>query len=406
MLKAVRVIVALLLVFLGSAPVHAVTPDRRVEKEMWTGTWAAAASGTALPLPGASIRNVVHTSVGGTAARVRLSNRLGIRPLRLRSVTLALQEHGYFPRPDAMPGTMRQVLFDGGPTAVVPAGREIVSDPVRLDVPGDSNLLVTVHTPLYDGPATYHRIAKQTNFLAHGVDHSADVGGAAYTSTVRSWYYVTGVDVRTARAVGSVVAIGDSLTDGVGTTPDSNSRWPDRLADRIADLPPRHRLGVLNAGISGNRILNDLSGPSALERFDADVLRRSGVRTVIVLEGINDVMTDSAGEDGIKAFKKAYRTLAERAHAKGIRVIGATLTPYRGHLAYTPGREALRRQINRFIRKDAPFDAVVDFDAAVRDPKQPDRIRTAFDPGDHLHFNDAGMKALARAVDLKELTAR
>ncbi|MER5479969.1 SGNH/GDSL hydrolase family protein [Streptomyces sp. NPDC002734] len=404
MLKAVRVIVALLLVLLGTAPVHAVTPDRRAAKEKWTGTWAAAASGTAVPLPGASIRNVVHTSVGGTATRVRLSNRLGVRPLHLGSVTVALQEQGYFPRPDAVPGTMRRVLFGGRPTAVVPAGREIVSDPVRLDVPGGSDLLVTVYTPLDDGPATYHRIAKQTNFLAHGADHAADVGGAAYTSTVRSWYYVTGVDVRTARAAGSLVALGDSLTDGVGTTPDSNSRWPDRLADRIAALPPRHRLGVLNAGISGNRILNDRSGPGALKRFDADVLRRSGVRTVIVLEGINDVMTDAAGEDGIKAFKKAYRSMAKKAHAKGIRVVGATLTPYRGHFAYTPQREALRRQINRFIRKEAPFDAVVDFDAAVRDPKQPDRIRSAFDPGDHLHFNDAGMKALARAVDLDQLT--
>jgi lysophospholipase L1-like esterase len=378
-------------------------PDRRGEQEKWTGTWAAAASGTALPLPGASIRNVVHTSVGGSAARVRISNRLGIRPLRLGSVTLALQEHGYFPRPDAVPGTMRPVLFGGRSTTVVPAGKEIVSDPVPLQVPGDSNLLVTVYTPFDDGPATYHRIAKQTNFLAYGADRTADVNGAAYASTVRSWYYVTGVDVRTARAAGSVVALGDSLTDGVGTTPDSNSRWPDRLADRLATLPPRHRLGVLNAGISGNRILNDRSGPSALERLDADVLRRSGVRTVIVLEGINDVMTDAAGKDGIKAFRKAYRTIAKRAHAKGIRVVGATLTPYRGHLAYTPGREALRQQVNRFIREDAPFDAVVDFDAAVRDPRRPDRIRAAYDPGDHLHFNDAGMKALARAVDPKVL---
>lgn len=403
MVKAVRVIVALLLLLLGTAPAHAATPDRRGATEKWTGTWAAAASGTALPLPGASIRNVVHTSVGGTTARVRLSNRLGIRPLRLGSVTLALQEHGYFPRPDAVPGTMRQVLFDGRPTAVVPAGKEIVSDPVRLQVPGDSNLLVTVHTPHDDGPATYHRIAKQTNFLAYGADRTADVGGAHYTSTVRSWYYVTGVDVRTARAAGSVVALGDSLTDGVGTTPDSNRRWPDRLADRLATLPPRHRLGVLNAGISGNRVLNDRSGPSALERLDADVLRRSGVRAVIVLEGINDVMTDAAGRDGIKAYRKAYRTIAERARAKGIRVIGATLTPYGGHLAHTAKREALRQQVNRYIREEAPFDAVVDFDAAVRDPKRPDRIRPAFDPGDHLHFNDAGMLALARAVDLKAL---
>jgi lysophospholipase L1-like esterase len=403
MVKAVRVIVALLLVLLGTAPAQAATPDRRGEKETWAGTWAAAASGTAMPLPGASIRNVVHTSIGGSTARVRLSNRLGIRPLHLGSVTLALQEHGYFPRPDAVPGSMRHVLFRGRGTVVVPAGKEVVSDPVRLQVPGDSDLLVTVYTPFDDGPATFHRIAKQTNFLAYGADRSADIHGGAYTSTVRSWYYLTGVDVRTARAAGSVVALGDSLTDGVGTTPDSNSRWPDRLADRLAVLPPRHRLGVLNAGISGNRLLNDRSGPSALKRYDADVLRRSGVRTVIVMEGINDVSTDAAGEEGVAAFRRAYRTLVRKAHAKGIRVVGATLTPYRGHLAYTPGREALRQEVNRYIREEAPFDAVVDFDAAVRDPKRPDRIRSAYDPGDHLHFNDAGMKALARAVDLRAL---
>ncbi|WP_405990010.1 SGNH/GDSL hydrolase family protein [Streptomyces sp. NBC_00986] len=401
MVGAGRVVVALLVCVLGAGvgegTATAEGPVGRAS-DTWTGTWEAAPSGTTPALPGASFRNVVHLSVGGSATRVRLTNRLGTAPLRLDAVTVALREAG----PDAVPGSMRVATFTGARTVTIPAGQDLVSDPVPLAVPDAADLLVTVHTPDNSGPATYHRAAGQTNYLAPQGNRTADIDGSAYTATTTSWYYVTGVDVLDAPAAGSVVALGDSLTDGNGSTRDANHRWPDRLADRLGALPSYRRLGVLNAGISGNRLLRDDVGPSALSRLDADALSRSGVRVLIVLEGINDVKgTPAATDPG--AFEDAYRTLVSRAHARGIRVIGATLTPYGGNSAYTAAREAVRQEVNGFIRGGGPFDAVVDFDAAVRDPAQPQRILPGYDCGDHLHFNDAGMRALADTVDLTML---
>ncbi|MER7921805.1 MULTISPECIES: GDSL-type esterase/lipase family protein [unclassified Streptomyces] len=364
----------------------------------WTGTWEAAPSGTVPAHPGASFRNVVHVSVGGGATRVRLTNRLGTAPLRLDAVTVALRESGA----DAVPGSMRTVTFAGATAVTIPTGEDLVSDPVPLAVPDGADLLVTVHTPGDSGPATYHRAAGQTNYRAPQGNRTAEEDGSAYTATTTSWYYVTGVDVLDARAAGSVVALGDSLTDGNGSTPDANHRWPDRLAARLATLPSYRRLGVLNAGISGNRLLRDDVGPSALSRLDADALSRSGARVLIVLEGINDIKGNPNATDP-GAFEAAYRTLVARAHARGIRVIGATLTPYGGAGAFTAAREAVRQKVNTFIRGGGPFDGIVDFDAAVRDPARPQRILPGYDSGDHLHFNDAGMRALADAVDLTAL---
>lgn len=374
------------------------TPVPRV----WTGTWEAAASGTVPARPGASIRNVLHISVGGSALRVRLTNRLGTKPLRLGAVTVALQEIGEPKKPDAEPGSMRTATFAGAPTVTIPAGQDRVTDAVRLAVPAGANLLVTVHTPGDSGPATYHRAARQTNFLAPSGNWAAVEGGDAYTKTLGSWYYVTGVDVLDAPAAGSVVALGDSLTDGGNTASDANRRWPDRLADRFAALPPDRRLGVLNAGVSGNRVLRDGVGPSALTRFDADVLSRTRVRALIVFEGINDI--NGTPEQVVpRAFEEAYKSLVARAHARGIRVIGATVTPYGGHGRWSEARESVRRQVNAIIRGSGLFDAVVDFDAAVRDPAFPHRMRAAYDSGDHLHFNAAGMRAMADRINLADL---
>ncbi|MGQ4388383.1 SGNH/GDSL hydrolase family protein [Streptomyces sp. SAS_270] len=374
-----------------------------VPAQHWTGTWEAAPSGTVPALPGASIRNVVHTSLGGTAVRVRISNRLGTGPLRVGSVTVALQRTGAPRSPDAVPGSMRTATFGGARAVRIPAGRDLVTDPVLLRVPAGANLLVTVHTPGDSGPATYHRSALQANFLARGADRAADERGGAYTGTVGNWYYVTGVDVLGASAAGSVVALGDSITDGSGSTFSANHRWPDRLAERLRRLPSHRRLGVLNAGVAGNRVLREGRGPSALTRLDADVLSRTGVRAMIVLEGINDIKGTPSVTDP-RALEDAYRRIVARAHARGIRVIGATITPYGGHPAWTPDREAVRRAVNAFIRTGGLFDAVADFDAAVRDPDRPGRILPAYDPGDHLHFDDAGMRALADTVDLTDLT--
>ena len=401
MVGAGRVVVAMLVVVLGAgvgAGTATAEAPARDPFGTWTGTWEAAPSGTDTAHPGASFRNVVHLSVGGSAARVRLTNRLGSAPLRLDAVTVALRETG----PDAVPGSMRVATFAGARAVTIPAGEDLVSDPVPLAVPDAADLLVTVHTPDDSGPATYHRAAGQTNYRAPSGDRAADVDGSAYTTTTTSWYYVTGVDVLDAPAAGSLVALGDSLTDGNGSTRDANHRWPDRLAERLGTLPSYRRLGVLNAGVSGNRLLRDDVGPSALSRLDADALSRSGVRVVIVLEGINDIKGTPNATDP-DAFESAYRALVSRAHAQGIRVIGATLTPYGGNSGYTAAREAVRQEINAFIRGGGAFDGVVDFDTAVRDPEQPQRIRPGYDCGDHLHFNDAGMRALADTVDLTML---
>ncbi|MFJ8995108.1 SGNH/GDSL hydrolase family protein [Streptomyces sp. NPDC102279] len=387
----------------GLGPIAAARAENRNgARDTWTGSWEGAASGTAPALPGASIRNVVHTSVGGRAARVRLSNRLGTAPLQLGSVTLALQIPGAPARPGAVAGTMRTVTFGGARSLTVPAGRDVVSDPVALTVPADANLLVSVHTPADSGPATFHRSALQANFVAPGGDRTADEGGAAYTTTVGNWYYVTGVDVLGPSTAGSVVALGDSITDGTGSSFSADHRWPDRLADRLRDLPAGRRPGVLNAGISGNRVLREGRGPSALTRLDTDVFSRSGVRTMIVLEGINDIKGSPEVTDPLD-LENAYRLLVRRAHARGIRVIGATITPYGGHSAYTPAREAVRLAVNDAIRTRRIFDAVADFDATVRDPARPNRILPGYDPGDHLHFNDTGMRALADTIDLTAL---
>ncbi|WP_055494626.1 SGNH/GDSL hydrolase family protein [Streptomyces sp. TP-A0356] len=367
----------------------------------WTGTWEAAPSGTAPALPGASIRNVVHTSVGGGAARIRVSNRLGTAPLRLDAVTVALQRPNA-PGPDAVPGSLRTATFSGATSVTVPVGQDRVTDPVRLRVPADANLLVTVHTPTDSGPATYHRDALGANFLASHGNRAADTGGAAYSTRVSHWFYVTGVDVLRQAVAGSVVALGDSLTDGTGSSYGANRRWPDLLSLRLRALSPDRRPGILNAGISGNRLLRDGVGPSALARLDADVLSRAGVRTAIVLEGVND-LKGSPPQTDPGALVRAYRLIVARAHAHGVRVIGATLTPFGGHPSWTPAREGLRHEVNGLIRSGL-FDGVADFDAAVRDPGRPDRIQPAYDPGDHLHFNDAGMKALADTIDLEELT--
>ncbi|MEU2425025.1 SGNH/GDSL hydrolase family protein [Streptomyces sp. NPDC007851] len=390
--KAGQVLVAALLLVLGATA----RAGAGAGPSLWAGSWEAAPSGTVPAVPGAAFRNVVHLSVGGSAVRVRISNRLGSAPLRLGAVTVARRQGA---GPDAVPGSMRVATFDGAGTAVVPVGQDLVSDPVPLAVPAGADLLVSVETPENSGPATYHRVALQTGYVAgRGAGRAADENGDGYTRTTGNWYYVTGVDVRGV-TLGSVVALGDSLTDGNGSSFGANHRWPDRLADRLRP----YRIGVLNAGISGNRLLADSTGgPAALRRLDADALTRTGVRTLVVLEGINDIKGTPRATDPAD-FVRAYRTLVARAHARGIRVVGATLTPYAGYGEYTEAGESVRQRVNALIRTRHVFDAYVDFDAVVRDPRRPERIRPAYDPGDHLHFNDAGMRALAAAVPLVDL---
>ncbi|MEU6665513.1 GDSL-type esterase/lipase family protein [Streptomyces sp. NPDC046727] len=394
MATVVRVLAVLLPALLPALTAPAVAEPAPLP---WAGSWETAPSGTAAALLGAAVRNVVHLSVGGIAVRVRLSNRLGTKPLHLGAVTVALRRAA---GPDAVPGTLRTATFHGATQVTVPPGADAVTDPVRLPVPAAADLLVTVYTPDDSGPATYHRTALQTSYLARaGAGRAADESGTAYTATMNRWYYVVGVDVRGVVA-GSVVAFGDSLTDGNGSTPDTNRRWPDRLAQRLNP----YRIGVLNAGVAGNRLLRDGTGPSALARLDADALDRAGVRALVVFEGINDIKGVPEANDAA-AYADAYRALVARAHARGIRVVGVTLTPFGGYAAWTPVREAVRQRVNAVIRTGGVFDAVADADAALRDPADPARILPGYDPGDHLHFTDTGMAAVADTV-LRALTRR
>ncbi|MEW2343899.1 MULTISPECIES: SGNH/GDSL hydrolase family protein [Streptomyces] len=384
----------------------------RAEHGTWTGTWAAAAAGTASDTgyAGYTIRNLVRTSVGGDRVRVKLSNALGTRPVLFAHTTVGLQK---MPGSAALaPGTLRHLTFGGNRAVTVPAGAEVYSDPVSLPLAAATDLFVTTYTPEPSGPVTRHTDALTTSYYAtDGTDHAGDTGGDALPSTTRSWHYVSEVDVQPGRpeyatGSGAVVALGDSITDGIASTPDTDRRWPDRLAERLrASHGPARGFGVLNAGISGNRVLHEGTGPSAKDRLDRDVLRRAGVRTVIVLEGINDIqrIPDEGSADEIVA---GLREIADRAHAAGLRVLGGTLIPFEGWRTYSPEQEAARNTVNTWIRENGGtgaggvLDGMVDFDAAVRDQADPHRMLPMYDSGDHLHPNDAGLRAMGDAVDL------
>lgn len=367
----------------------------------WVGTWAASPSGTvAAGYADRTVRNVVHTSVGGSQVRVGLTNVLGTAPVLMSAVTVAVATRP--DAPDAVPGTMRPLTFGGLASITIPAGGEALSDPVPLAVPEDRDLLVSVYTPLPTGPATYHQVANQTSYVSVG-DHAVEESGAQFTEKITFWPYVSSVDVRSHTTRGTVVTLGDSITDGNNSTRNANHRWPDYLADRLVALPGPTRLGVLNAGISSNRLLTSTWNPNALSRLDRDVLNATGVRSVVVLLGINDIGGQPQHHEPSQIIA-ALRQVAAQAHARGLRIIGGTLTPFGGSSNYTAELEGVRQAVNDFIRTGRTFDAVVDFDAALRDPAEPTRLQSTYDSGDHLHPNDAGYRAMANAVRLDRLT--
>jgi lysophospholipase L1-like esterase len=375
----------------------------------WVGTWATAVvrpeSGAALAgFTDTTIRQRLHVSVGGAQARLRLSNVYGTQPLVVGAATLALP--GANPG-DVDPATLRPVTFSGDASVTVPAGAELVSDPVGLRIADDSDVLVSLHVPGPTGPATYHSAAHSTGWLAAG-DQTAASSVSAFGRTTTSFWFLDGLDVRGATS-GAVVFLGDSITDGSGSTRDANGRWPDHLADRMLQLPRPQRFGVLNAGIGGNRLLLHANSPgqgdNALARFDRDALTQTGAGTVVVFEGVNDIQQPNSQYDPEKLIA-AYEQLIARGHDHGLRVVGATIGPFRGWGTWTPEREAVRVAVNEWIRGSGAFDAVVDFDAVLRDPADPQRIRPAYDSGDHLHPGDAGYAAMAAAVDLSVLSPR
>jgi lysophospholipase L1-like esterase len=371
-----------------------------------TGAWESAMSAGGPSFRRQTIRMVVHTGVGGAGLRIRLSDLRSGRALAVGAADVAEQYDGG----RAVAGTHHQVTFAGSRSTTVAAGTERYSDVIPMRVAADQNLLVSLYLPDSTGPSTFHREAYETTYVStDGVDHAADDSSAGYSATRTSWYFLSGLDVASPTAHATVVAFGDSITDGYHSTAGANRRWPDQLARRLASAPGGQRLGVVDAGIAGNRLLTEAPeiyrGPSGVRRFDHDALEEPGVQDVIVLEGVNDLSNDINSAGGPLTARNlidGYRTLIARGHAAGVRVIGGTILPYS---RLSPAMNAVRNEVNQWIRTSGAFDGVVDFDRAVRDPSDPAALAPAYDSGDHLHPNDAGMLALADAVDLDELAS-
>jgi lysophospholipase L1-like esterase len=352
-----------------------------------------------------TIRMVAHTSIAGSDARITLSNRYSDTPLDVGAVDVAVQASGA----DAKPGTTLSVTFGHSGHVTIPAGEQAISDVIPIAVSAGENLLVSLYVPGATGTSTWHSDAFDTTYTAPG-DHTGDDSAAAFRTTTTSWYYLAGLDVMSPAAKGTVVAFGDSITDGYHSSTGTYTRWPDFLARRLGAEPGPQKLSVVDAGIGGNRVLTDVpnlwQGVSALKRFRHDALGQPGVKDVILFEGINDI-GNNAGPGGAPLTAQnlidGYRTLIDEAHAARVHIIGATLTPDKGNGYYSPSAETIRQTVNQWIRTSGAFDGVVDFDQAMRDPADPAALNPAYDAGDHIHPGDAGMKALADAIDLRLL---
>ena len=398
-------------------------PTAHPARTTWVGSWGSVP--TTVPpasttmFSNQTIRQTVHLSIGGSALQVRFSNEFGTAPLVIGEAHVGLAA-GSQPSRSVAPGSDRRLSFAGHVSATVPAGAPLLSDPVRLAVRPGADLVVSLYLPRPTRATTTHAFAFQDNVVAAGnVTGSRTV---TPTATFGQWWFLSGVSVAAPARDGAVVALGDSITDGANTTPNTNSRWPDVLARRLQATPGLRGLGVLNEGISGNRLLHDPNplpgsgadafaaqfGESALRRFDRDVSSQPGARYVIVLLGVNDL-----GHPGTIAPEServtpadliaGYQQVIDRAHQQGMLVFGGTITPFANDTFGfdTPVNRAARLVVNRWIRTSGAYDGVVDFDAALRDPADPERIRPEFDSGDHLHPNDAGAAALANAVPLR-----
>ncbi len=374
-------------------------------RPQWVGTWATApmlAEGgyDVHPFSDTTLREILHISVGGARIRVRFTNAFGTDPLTISDAHVVVSAGNAA----IQPGIDHAITFGGAASVNIPPGAELFSDPVALAVAPLSDLAVSFYLPSQIMRAeTYHAVADQDNFIAHGnMSTAADLPDA---TKITSWYFLDGVDVLAVDDSGVIVTLGDSITDGVLATQNANHRWPDVLAARLHDDPKLKNVSVLNVGISGNRVLNEGDGPSALSRLDRDVLSQSGVRYVIVLESINDIGR-LAGPDApwdeitIEQLEFGLKQIADEAHEHGIKAIGATLTPYGGASYYSEKGEQVREAVNDWIRHSGVFDGVADFDKATRDPVNPIQFNADYDSGDHLHPKDAGYKAMGEAIDL------
>ncbi len=420
---SVAVGIAAALVIAGPAVALAARHGRSArEQSRWVATWATAPDqpgSTGISAQGfqdQTLRMVVHVSVGGQRLRLHFSDLYSPKALDIGVATVAVQ--GF--EADTASGTVQPVTFAGASGTVVPAGKDVVSDPVALSVPDEANLLVSVYLPDATGPTTWHPDAQEVNYVASG-NHAADASGSAFSEQSLgplpvpvggSWFYLDAIDASGCGCDGSVVEFGDSITDGFHSTIDANTRWPDYFGERL--LRRRDRWGIANEGIGGNAVVTNGStagsfttGPAATARFLHDAAQ-AGVRDVIFLEGINDIGVYGTGAQQIIA---GMRQVIRDAHALHLRIYGGTLTPFEGATYtsasggpyYTPAKELTRQAVNRFIRTGRAFDGVIDFDKALRNPVNPLQLRPIYDSGDHLHPNDAGYRAMANAVPLSLL---
>ncbi|WP_328476740.1 SGNH/GDSL hydrolase family protein [Streptomyces sp. NBC_00377] len=358
-------------------------------------TWAASADRLGEGVPDRGYRLVVRTSVGGSDLRIRLTNAFGDRPVTFDSVYTGVQRQGAA----LVAGSNRRLSFGGAHSVTIPAGGTALSDALPGRLPAATALVVSLHSPDAQGPASGHGMAMRTSYLTQG-DHTAEEGADRWSETTGSWFYLDAVSVRANAPTGAVVALGDSITDGWQSSFDLDRRWPDYLARRLRRADTALK-GVANAGISGNKVLADGLGRSALNRLQRDVLSQPGTRTVFLFEGVNDIKAHT----GVSAqnLVTGYREIVRRAHAAGKCVVGATVAPFKGWAEWDPAAESVRQDVNTFIRSSGGFDAVTDFDGILRSPYDPERILPVFDGGDHLHPNDKGMQAMADAVDLTAL---
>jgi lysophospholipase L1-like esterase len=386
-------------------PLHAAT------SETWRATWGAAPAGpppaaTTLVVGNQTLRLIVRTSMGGSRVRVRISNEMGAALLRIGAAGIGLRASGAA----IVAGSGRVLTFGGQPGIAIPAGAAVQSDPVDLPVAAGVDLAVSLYLPDATRLTTLHDLALQTNYLSSAGNH-AGAQGLPVARTLGSWPFLTEVAVASSglvSAAGAFVAFGDSLTDGARSTANANRRWPDAFARRLARERPSGSppVGVVNRGISANSLLKEyanamLAGQSGLRRFDRDVLGTTGARWVLLLIGTNDILYSSASSPvPAESLIAGYVELAVRARARGLGVLAGTMPPFEGHVYYTAARDATRRRANDWIRAGGAFDAVADFDAALRDPGRPARLLPAYDSGDHLHPNDAGYARMAAAVPL------
>ncbi len=391
--------------------------ERVATDQVWVASWG---SSQQVPEPqnalltddlrDATLRQIFHLSVGGPALRVHLSNAFGTEPLHFTSVHVARPLSTTSPAIDA--ASDRPLTFAGAADVTVAPGAELLSDPLDFSAAPLSDIAVTFHLDSLPATETGHPGSRATSYYQHGDAVSA--ANLTATKHVDHWYQISAIDVQAAPGAAAVVALGDSITDGHGATTNGNDRWTDVLAQRLQASPETRNIGVSNQGIGGNHLLTDGLGPNALARFDRDVLAPAGVRWVIVFEGVNDLgglaregeVSPAEHAAHVKHILSAYQQIIARAHAHGLRVYGATITPYVGSTYYHPGplSESDRQTVNQWIHAPGHFDDVIDFDAVLRDPQNPERLLPTYDCGDHLHPSPAGYKAMADAVPLTLFT--